>query len=382
MTAHELRTALTAILLGTATLGATAFALAAPAQAATVSAKVGTLLKEAQSLTAAGNYKAAMAKIDEAEAAKSSPDDGAIINQMKQYIGVKSGDASIGGAAGAKAKFANDYNAGKYRDVIADADLLRKNGALDGQSQLIIAQAYYKAGDYAGCVRYIRSNLSNAGETALELQARCAYEVGDDDTQRQALETLVARSGKPDYWKQLLRLSERTRGLSDHNSLDLNRIRFMTGNITTKDEYTLLAQLALQLGNATEAQTYIEKGMAAKVLNDDRSARLLSLAKSQAAANVADLQKNIAAAQAQPQGDALVKVGEQMIGQGKAKEAIGVIQQGMKKPLKDENNAKMRLAQAYIAAGQKADAVKVLAGVKAPPNDAAVAHLWSLIARR
>jgi hypothetical protein len=381
MTARKLRAALTAILLGTAVTGAAALVMAAPAEAATVSTKVGAALKEAQALAAAGNYKGAMAKVNEAEAAKSSPDDAAIINQMKQYIGVKSGDASIGGAAGAKAKFANDYNAGKYKDVIADAELLRKNNALDAQSQLIIAQAYYKSGDFAGCVKYTKT-LGAANDTALELQARCAYEVGDDVTQRQALESLVSRGGKPEHWKLLLKLAERSRGLSDHNTLDVNRIRFLTGNIETKDDYTLLAQLALQLGNAAEAQGIIEKGIAAKILTDDRSTRLLNLAKTQAAANAANLQKNIAAAQAQPQGDALVKVGEDMIGQGKAKDAIGVIQQGMKKPLKDQANAQMRLGQAYLAAGQKADAQKAFAAVKTPDKDATIAHLWLLASRK
>lgn len=376
MTARKLRAALTAILLGTATAGVTVLA-AAPAQAATVSAKVGPLLKEAQSLIAAKNYKAASAKLSEAEAAASTPDDHTIINQFKNLIAVSSADPNT--PAGAKAKFAQDYNAGKFKDVIADADYLRKQNVFDSQSQLIVGQAYYKAGDFAGCVKYAKTLAGS--DTGLELQARCAYEIGDDETQRQALETLVSRSGKPDYWKLLLKLSDRTKGLNDHNSLDINRIRFITGTIETKDEYTLLAQLALQLGNAAEAQGYIEKGIAAKVLNDDRSTRLLNLAKTQAAAQAAGLQKAIAAAQAQPQGDALVKVGESMIGMGKAKDAIPLIQAGLKKPLKDANNGQMRLAQAYVAAGQKADAAKAVANIKAPPNDAAVAHLWALLAR-
>jgi hypothetical protein len=382
MTASKMRAALTAILMSTAISGAAVLVAAAPAQAAAVSAKVGAALKEAQALAAAGNYKGAMAKINEAEAAKSSPDDAAIINQMKQYVGVKSGDASIGGAAGAKAKFANDYNAKKYKDVIADADLLRKNNALDGNAQQIIAQAYYLSGDKAGCVRYIKGNFSSPGDATLELLMRCAYDNGDDETQRAALETLVGRTGKPEYWKGLLKLAERSRGLSDHNTLDINRMRLLTGNIETKDDYTLLAQLALQLGNAAEAQSVVEKGQAAKLLTDDRSTRLLNLAKTQAAANAANLQKNIAAASAQPQGDALVKVGEDMIGQGKAKDAIGIIQQGLKKPLKDAANGQIRLGQAYLAAGQKADAQKAFASVKTPEKDALVAHLWNLAARR
>jgi hypothetical protein len=78
-------------------------------------------------------------------------------------------------AQAAKAKFANDYNAGKFKDVIADAEILRKAGALDTQSQLIIGQAYFKAGDYAGCVKYAKTISGN--DTAQELQARCSYEL-------------------------------------------------------------------------------------------------------------------------------------------------------------------------------------------------------------
>ncbi len=377
MTVRNLRAALTAIFLGTAAVAATV-GLVSPAQAVTVSAKVGPLLKEAQAMAQAKNYKGALAKLSEAEAVKSTPDDTAVINQLKQFIAVSSADAST--PAGAKAKFANDYNAGRFKDVIADGELLRKFNALDSQSQLIIGQAYYKAGDYSGCVKFTRT--LGGTDTALELQARCAYEIGDEATQRAAYEQLVARSGKPEYWKGLLKLGERSRGLNDHNTLDINRIRFITGTIETKEEYTLLSQLALQLGNAAEAQSYIEKGMAAKLLTDERSQRLLALAKQQAAANTANEAKALAAANAAPQGDDLVKVGENMIGEGKAKDAIGVIQNGLKKPLKDQANGQIRLGQAYLAAGQKAEARAAFSKVKTPEKDAMVAHLWFLAASR
>jgi len=378
MTVRNLRAALTAILLGTAAAAATTLALAAPAQAATVSAKVGPLLKEAQSLIAAKNYAGAKAKLHEAEAAASTPDDHAIINQFKSAIAISSADPNTPG--GAKAKFAQDYNAGKFKDVIADAEYLKKNNVFDAQSQLIVGQAYYKDRDFAGCVRYTKT--LGGSDTALELQARCAYEIGDESTQRQALESLVTRGGKAEHWKLLLRLSERAKGLNDHNTLDINRIRYITGTLETKDEYTLLAQLALQLGNAAEAQGYIEKGVAAKILNDDRSTRLLALAKTQAAANAAKEAQALAAANAAPQGDDLVKIGENMIGEGKAKDAIGVIQNGLKKPLKDAANGQIRLGQAYLAAGQKSEAQAAFNKVKTPDKDAMVAHLWSLAARK
>jgi hypothetical protein len=380
MTVRNLRAALTAIFLGTAMAGAMTLALTAPAQALTVSSKVGPLVNEAKAMANAGNYSGALAKLREAEAVKSTPDDTQVINSMKQFIGVKTGDAALGGAAGAKAKFANDYAAGKWREVIADADLLKKNNAFDAQAQLVIAQAYFKANDFAGCVRYLKTIPQS--DTALELQARCAYEVGDEATQRQAYEALVARSGKPEYWAGLLKLGERSRGLSDHNTLDINRLRLLTGGMQTKDDYVSLAQFALQFKLAAEAQATLEKGVAAKVLSDDRSMRLLTTAKQMAAANLANESKALAAAKAASQGDDLVGVGENMIGEGKAKDAVGVIQEGLMKPLKDANNGQIRLGQAYLAAGQKAEAKAAFAKVKAPEKDAMVAHLWSLAANR
>ena len=64
--------------------------MAAPAQAYTISAKVGPLLKEAQQMIAAKDYKGAMAKVNEAEAVKSSPDDATVINEFRKTIEISS----------------------------------------------------------------------------------------------------------------------------------------------------------------------------------------------------------------------------------------------------------------------------------------------------
>ncbi len=64
--------------------------MAVPAQAMTVSANVGPLIKEAQVLIAAKKYKAATAKLNDAEAVKAYPDDEIVINQLRQYLAVAS----------------------------------------------------------------------------------------------------------------------------------------------------------------------------------------------------------------------------------------------------------------------------------------------------
>ena len=384
MTASKLRAVTTAFLLGTATLCGAALVLSAPASAA-VSAKVGKPLQEAQTLANAGNYKGALAKINEAEAiAGKSAEESKIISQMKDFIAIKSGDTST--AAGAKAKFANDYNARKYKDVIADSEALKSHNALDASSMQIVAQAYYLSGDKQGCLKYIKNNFgANPGDATLQLQMSCAHDANDADTERAALETLVGRTGKPEYWNNLLKMSEHGAGMRDHDTLDVYRLKLLTGTITGKDEYITLAQLAIQLQFPAEGQAVLEKGIAAKVLTDDRSTKLLTLAKTQAAAQVAAQAKTLADAQAAPKGDALVKVGETQWGQGKGKDAVATVKAGIAKGVDDKNNAQIRLGMALIAAGQKADAQKALDAAKpANPSDksAMVAHLWSLYARR
>ncbi|HEX3755727.1 MAG TPA: hypothetical protein VHV26_11700 [Rhizomicrobium sp.] len=385
MTAPCLRAALTAILLATASTGTAMLVLATPAQAQSVRAVVGKPLNEAKALVAAKNWKAAMAKVNEAEAAPNkTPAENQIIAQMKQYIAVQSGDVSIGGVVAAKAKFARDYNDRKFKDVIADGEILRKFNALDANSMQVIAQAYYQAGDKAGCEKYIKSNFgNNAGDSTLELLMRCAYENGDEATQRQALETLVAHTGKPEFWNDLLKISEHAQGMRDPDTLDIYRIKMVTGTLAGKDDYTLLAQLALQLGYPAEAVSVLEKGQAAKILTDERTTKLLALAKSQAGTDAANQPKAIAAAKAAPSGDALIKIGTDQIGQGNAKDAIATIQDGLAKPVKDKNDGLIRLGMAYYYAGQKDQAVKTFNEVKSStPNDktAMIAHLWSLAA--
>jgi tetratricopeptide (TPR) repeat protein len=299
-----------------------------------------------------------------------------IIAQMKAYIEVKSGGSvGVSDGPGAQAKFDLDYRAGRYRAAIDDADLLRKYGVLNSTNLEIIAQAYYKMGAYAECARFARSN--GGGEGMLRLQMTCASQSGDDAAMRNALEQLVGSTGKAEYWSRLLRLAERAKGLSDHQTLDIYRIKFLTGSITGADEYETLATLAIQFGFDSEAQTVIQKGMAAKLLNGDRDTRLLNRAKQDLQADLTNLGKTVQAANASKSGDLLVKLGEDYCGMGRYPDAVAAIQGGIKKGVSDQDNATIRLGQALYGAGQKDAAIKAFAKATTP-NGEMTAHLWSL----
>jgi tetratricopeptide (TPR) repeat protein len=367
-----------AMVLSLGTLAVAGMALTGGAEAA-VRAAVGKPLTEAKSLAASGNYSAALARVSAAEAVGGiTPEERTVINQMRQYIQVKSGS----GALGVKAKFANDYNAKRYRAVIDDADLLRRNGVLDGNSMQVVAQAYYFLHDYAGCSRYLSANFgSGAGEGVLSLQMRCAYESGDNESMRRALETLVSRTNKSEYWNQLLNTAQGTKGLKDHQTLDIYRLKLLTKTITRSDDYNTLAQLALQLGFAAESQAVIQKGIDAKVLTGDRTMRLFNMAKGQVAANAANYARALAAANAAKNGDALVKLGEDAWGQGRFPDAINLIQAGLKKGTTDNDNTLIRLGMAYLGAGQKDQAIRSFEKADGDSKQKIVSHLWSIYAR-
>ena len=92
--------------------------------------------------------------------------------------------------------------------------------------------------------------------------------------------------------------------------------------------------------------------------------------------------KNLAAAQKAPKGDDLVSIGEFEIGAGKASDAVGHIQAGIAKGLNDASEGQIRLGAAYLAAGQKADAVKAFNAVaKTDEKGTLIAHLYSIYAR-
>ena len=381
MISNKMRALAAAFLLGSATAGAATLVCTIAVEAA-VRPQVGNLLKEAISLANSGRINDAEAKVREAESVGGlTPGDNQAIAQVKQYVAAKNPNS----ATGAKGKFANDYSAGRYSAVVGeDADALRKAGSYDFQSQVVVAQAYYLMGRCEQAIPMLKnlSSGSHPTEQVLSVLYSAAYKCGDNDAMRSALERLVQSYNKPQYWSDLLQAAEGTKGLKDHQLLDIYRLRVLTNSLKTAEDYETSAELAIEFKSSAEAQAIVQKGLDAKVLSGARDMRLLATAKAQAGADAANLPKTIAAANAAKTGDLDVTLGETYWGMGRYQDAINAIQAGLKKGVADKDNAQIRLGMAYYSAGQKASAIEAFNAVGKDETAAGViAHLWALYAK-
>jgi hypothetical protein len=376
MIAKKLRAVATAFVLGTAAMAVASM----PADAA-VRAAIGKPLQEAQTLAKSGNYQGAMAKVRQAEGVGGlSSEETKIVNQMKEYLAAAS-KGTVGGdtSVGAQAKFNADWNARRYRDVIGDEESLRKAGALSATSMVVIAQAYENLGDYKGCMKYADAHAS-AGAEMVKRGMLCAFKDGNDTVARDLALKLVSMNPTPENWDQALKQAEHAKQLSDPQTLDIYRLKYLTGNLKGADEYFMLSQMLIAARVQNEAAAVVDKGVQAKLLVDARAQRLAALAKKNAADETANIGKAQAAAQ-KGSGEDLVKLGEDLTGMGRYADGVEAIKAGIAKGVKDADNAQIRLAVAQYGAKQKPAALsaldKVIRGAKTP-NGKMVAQLWSL----
>ncbi|MDE2465303.1 MAG: hypothetical protein KGO02_16565 [Alphaproteobacteria bacterium] len=384
MNGNSLRGVLAAVLIGTASVAGATMLTATTAQAAGVRPQVGKPLQEAINFAKEGKSAQAMAALHRAESVHGlTADEQKVIAETRQYVEVKTGNFSGGvtNATAAQAKFAIDYNNRRYHDVVTvDQEYLRKFGALDESRKEIIAQAYYQMGDYRGALNYINHNLNNSS-SALMLKMAVANKLGDTEALAQSARQLVLQ-GQPKFWTYMLMAADHASGLSDEQTLDIYRIRLLTGNMRNADDYSTATQIAIQLGYPQEGLAIQQRGFAAKVLAGTRQERLLALAKKDAAAQVAELGKLESEAKAAKTGGELVHLAEVYWGTGKYKEALAAVEDGIKKGgLKDRANAEMVKGMALVGLKQQRAALLAFKAASTDAKAKVVAGLWDVYAR-
>jgi hypothetical protein len=146
-----------------------------------------------------------------------------------------------------------------------------------------------------------------------------------------------------------------------------------------------IAQLSLQAGFPAEARKIIDQGYANKLLGTGAEAgrhqRLRDLAIKQEGEAKANLGNLATQAEADKDGDALVKWGYAFVTQGEIDKGIALIQAGAAMPgIKRPDEARLRLGMAQLQSPKsRSAALQTLRSVRGTDGTADIARLWTAV---
>lgn len=421
--ANPLANLVSALALGVAVVGVTSIVLpASPAVAADkdkkeenkVSRDLAKPLKAAQDAMNAKKYDEAITHLKEAEGnSKKTPYDEHVINQLSGVTYARMNNYPEAEKAFAaqvddgftdqadlphivKAVAQLNYQLKQYDRAIDYGNRAVKGGYADDDINIIVGQSYYLKGDWKGTLKFEEGLVDSdvkAGRTpkdqSLQLVLSACVKLEDNDCTTRALEKLVAYYPKPEYWKQLLYSMAQDKAVnsSERTTLQLYRLMAEVDVLQRPDDYTEMAQLAIEQGSPGEAEHVLQKGFDKGVFSDprikDKNQRLLDSAKKTAAADEASLPKTEQEAKSAATGDKAVGVGFAYMGYQQYDKATDMLSAGLSKGgVKNEPEARLLLGIAQLKAGHKDDAAKSFQAVKGDPALERLANLWSLHAKQ
>src|SRR6267143_5487254 len=278
------------LVAGAAIVAAAGMVGATPALAQTKqtnSAKLAKPLKEAHDDLNAKKYADAIAKLREAEGmAGKTPYDQHLINDMLGFAyartqnyaeAAKAWEAELDDGFTPQAEVPTrvrqlaeaNYQIKNYDKAIEFGNRAIKGGFADEELRTLVGQAYYLKGDWKGTLRFeeglVEEKIKN-GQTpkseSLQLMLSACVKLNDSACETRALEKIVTYYPKPDYWYQLLFTMRQQTSGNDANTLQTYRLMSEVDVLKSPEDYTEMAQLALEAGSPGEAQHILEKGIA------------------------------------------------------------------------------------------------------------------------
>jgi hypothetical protein len=391
----------TAFALGVATAAVSISVMPAPASAA--DAKFATknealvkAIQDAQAAGRAGRYAEAVAKAKEADAIRDDKPAALnpIIHEMIVNYAIQGKDFPTALAQIEKNIAAGEGNKTQNLKQALSISIMAKNkektdvfakelgSNLDTETRLFIASQMASSGQLKESLEYAKPALEGTPtEAALKFEQAVYFKMNDQAGRRSALEQLVSSYPKPEYWHDLLQLARNEKGLNDEQLMDIYRLRFAVGDLKSTDDYTDMAQEALVAGYPAEAKQVLDKAATAKLLNGDRTTRLVKMVSDRVTQDTTvqnDLRKKAAS-----DPNSGVKLGLSYWTFGKTKEAEDAIRSAIASgKLADPDAGKMALGHVLLSEGKKQDAVTAFSSVPKSSKDANVARLWAIYARR
>jgi tetratricopeptide (TPR) repeat protein len=403
-----------ALALGLSLVNGAALGADAPPKTPQNSAKAGKVIKEAHEDLSAKppKYSEAIAKLKEADGtAGKNAYDQHVINDMLAYAYLKTNDfpeaakaweAELGDGFTTEQETQQKvrglsevyYQLKNYDKAIDFGQRALKGGYGDDHTKTIVGQAYYLKGDWKGTLKFeedIVSTTIKAGGTPaaepLSLILSSCVKLEDTACQTKALERLVTYYPKPEYWSNLLLTVLKESSSSDTNTLQVYRLMWDTDVLKNADDYTEMAQLAMDQGTPGDAQRVLQRAMERNLFTDqrtkDKNQRLLDKAKQGATNDQASLEKTLKEAEAATTGGKNAGMGLAYLSYGQYDKAIDQLSKAIAKGgLRNPADTQLLLGIAELKGGHKEDAIKAFKAVKGDPVLERLGALWAIHARQ
>lgn len=373
--------------------------------------EIGKPLQAATDDIKKGKYKDALSKIHDAEAVggrtpyenymidymRASAAQGAGDNELaaKSYEAVINSGRVTGATQTKMVQVLADiyYRAGQYPKAVVWLTRYISEGGDDPTTRSLLISAYYGNGEFARASKEASAQVQAAekagrvpSETDLQTMANCALKLNDKPGYLVAIEKLATYHPKKELWADLLNKLENKPGFADGRlGLDVARLRLYIGATMTANDYMTTSEVAIQAGYPTEAKKIIEGAFKSGVFGQGTEAARQKRLQDLALKKVDDDQKALPQAEADAgkakDGNALVTIGYDYVTNGQFDKGISLIEQGIAKgDLKHPDDAKLHLGMAYLQADKKAKGLATLKTVQGTDGTMELAHYWSILA--
>jgi tetratricopeptide (TPR) repeat protein len=286
------------------------------------------------------------------------------------------------------------YNGKNYPKAIEWFTRYQKESTTPLKARDALVRSYYLSNDFATAKTLLLPVIADAEKAGqppsledLRLLGSAASKVKDNNVYLTTLEKLVAYYPTDDFWTDLLHRMQGKPTFNQAHDIDVLRLMLVAEKQLAPEEYTELAELALQAGFPTEAKKAVDAGFAAGVLGTGPNAAKHKQLRDRANKGAADDAKNIAGGEAgaakAKDGAGLVNLGYAYVTMDQFDKGIPLMEQGVAKGInKRPEDYKLRLGIAYAKAGRKAEAIKTFESIKGTDGSADLARYWTLWVNR
>jgi tetratricopeptide (TPR) repeat protein len=280
------------------------------------------------------------------------------------------------------------YNDKKYDKAIVWLERFSKEGFKDEQLQTILPQAYYFGGDYANAMRVGKERLAaveQEGKVPTENQINfvrnCAVKLKDTASYNEVFYKLITYYPSTEYWDEVLGRVESSKKVAERLFLDLYRLRLATVQTLSEVDFKDMTNLSMAAVLPGEAKKVVDLGFTNGVLGVGPNAadhkKLRDKVTKAAADDLKSIAQGEASAAKSKEGTGLVNIGFAYVTYGQFDKGISLIDQGIKVgKLKQPEDAKLRLAEAYVLADKKAEAIATLNTITGGDGLPEIVKLW------